>query len=215
MPDWKAPLLTLFGSLSDRIGRKKLMMAGCLLAVIGYIPIYKAMVTAAGNNVVAVTSTKNQITGEYKLTAATYAIDQTTGRHIIDPETGRPKLEPAKEATNPNMGLLILLVFIQMIFVGMAYGPIAAYLVEAFPAKVRYTSLSLPYHIGNGVFGGLLPTIGLASCAYSGNILAGLYYPMIVAGLTFVVGSLLLKETKDHRIWDELDEISPVATADD
>ncbi|MBO0722957.1 MAG: MFS transporter, partial [Blastocatellia bacterium] len=117
-----------------------------------------------------------------------------------------PKLEPASAATNPNVTFLIFLVFVQVIFVCMVYGPIAAYLVEAFPAKVRYTSLSLPYHIGNGVFGGLVPTIGLISSAYSGNIYAGLYYPMIVASITFIIGSLFLKETKHHRIWDELDK---------
>ena len=88
----------------------------------------------------------------------------------------------------------------------MVYGPIAAYLVEAFPARIRYTSLSLPYHIGNGVFGGLLPLIGLYVVASTGNIYAGLYYPIVVAGLTFVVGSLLLKETHQHKIWDELDQ---------
>jgi MFS family permease len=199
------PLFTVFGSLSDRIGRKKIMMAGCLLGVICYIPIYQAMVSAAGNDVVAVTSTKNPVTGEPRLAPATHVRDSVTGEPLIDPATGQPKLEPAKEATNPNIALLIFLVFVQVVFVCMVYGPIAAYLVEAFPAKVRYTSLSLPYHIGNGVFGGLVPIVGLLSCAYSGNIYAGLYYPMIVAGITFIVGSLLLKETKHHRIWDELD----------
>ena len=84
------------------------------------------------------------------------------------------------------------------------YGPIAAYLVEAFPARIRYTSLSLPYHIGNGVFGGMVPLIGLSICAATGNILAGLYYPMIVASMTFIVGSLLLKETHGTLIWDEV-----------
>ena len=98
---------------------------------------------------------------------------------------------------------LILLVFIQVIFVTMVYGPIAAYLVEAFPARIRYTSLSLPYHIGNGVFGGLLPLIGLYVVAQTGNIYAGLYYPIIVASITFVVGSLLLKETRHVLIWEE------------
>jgi MFS family permease len=199
------PLFTVFGALSDRIGRKKIMMAGCLLGVICYIPIYQAMVAAAGNDVIAVTSTKNSVTGEVRLAPATHARDAVTGQPIIDPATGQPKLEPARESTNPNVALLIFLVFVQVVFVCMVYGPIAAYLVEAFPAKVRYTSLSLPYHIGNGVFGGLVPTIGLLSCAYSGNIYAGLYYPMIVASITFIVGSLLLKETKHHRIWDELD----------
>jgi hypothetical protein len=91
-----------------------------------------------------------------------------------------------------------------VLYVCLVYGPIAAYLIEAFPAKVRYTSVSLPYHIGNGVFGGLLPLIGLWSCATTGNIYAGLYYPMIVASMTFVVGSLLLRETYGHRIWDEV-----------
>ena len=100
--------------------------------------------------------------------------------------------------------MLCLMVFLQLVWVCMVYGPIAAYLVEAFPAKIRYTSLSLPYHIGNGVFGGLLPLIGLSSCAATGNILAGLYYPMIVASMTFVVGGLLLKETHGHKIWDEV-----------
>ena len=83
---------------------------------------------------------------------------------------------------------------------------IAAYLVEAFPARIRYTSLSLPYHIGNGVFGGLLPLIGLTLCARTGNIYAGLYYPMIVAAVTLVVGSLLLKETHRTLIWDEYNQ---------
>ncbi len=184
------PFFTVVGALSDRIGRKKLMMAGCLLAVITYIPIYKAMVNAAGNNIVTVKSTKNKVTGATALTAMT-----------TDP-TGN--LIPAKEATNPNLPMLVLLIFIQVLYVCLVYGPIAAYLIEAFPAKVRYTSLSLPYHIGNGVFGGLLPLIGVWSCAATGNIYAGLYYPMIVASMTFVVGSLLLKETHGHRIWDEV-----------
>lgn len=95
----------------------------------------------------------------------------------------------------------------------MVYGPIAAYLVEAFPAKIRYTSLSLPYHIGNGVFGGLLPLIGLWSCAATQNIYAGLWYPMIVASITFVVGSLLLKETNHVLIWNEVTQSPKVSSA--
>jgi hypothetical protein len=107
--------------------------------------------------------------------------------------------------TDPTAWKLILLVFVQVIFVTMVYGPIAAYLVEAFPAKIRYTSLSLPYHIGNGVFGGLLPVVGLTVVAQTGNIYAGLYYPIAVAALTFVVGSLFLKETHSTLIWDEME----------
>jgi hypothetical protein len=109
---------------------------------------------------------------------------------------------------DPAARQLILLVFVQVIFVTMVYGPIAAYLVEAFPAKIRYTALSLPYHIGNGVFGGLLPLIGLWVVAQTGNIYAGLYYPIIVASLTFVVGALLLRETHSVLIWKELEEES-------
>jgi hypothetical protein len=85
----------------------------------------------------------------------------------------------------------------------MIYGPIAAYLVEAFPAKIRYTSVSLPYHIGNGVFGGLLPLIGVSLSAATGNIYAGLLFPITVALLTFVVGAIFLKETHGTLIWDE------------
>jgi len=183
------PFFTVVGALSDRIGRKKLMMAGCLLGVLTYIPIYKAMERAAGNNVVTVKSTRNKVTGAIGLTAMT-----------TDP-TGA--LVPVKEAVNPDTTMLVVLIFIQVLYVCLVYGPIAAYLIEAFPAKIRYTSLSLPYHIGNGVFGGLLPLIGLSLVAETGNIYAGLYYPMIVAGVTFVVGSLLLKETHGIRIWDE------------
>jgi len=185
------PFFTAFGALSDRIGRKWLMMAACLLAVLTYIPIYKSMEAAAGNNINGLKSAQNKVTGAISLTALT-----------TDPATGLQV--PAKEAPNPNVPKLVFLVFIQVIYVCMVYGPIAAYLVEAFPAKIRYTSLSLPYHIGNGVFGGLLPLIGLSLCARTGNIYAGLYYPMIVASITFVVGSLLLKETHGHKIWDEV-----------
>jgi len=191
------PFFTVVGALSDRIGRKKLMMAGCLLGVLTYIPIYHAMQSAAGNNVVTVKSTRNKITGAISLTAMT---TDPTGAYV-----------PAKEATNANLPMLVFLIFIQVLYVCLVYGPIAAYLIEAFPAKIRYTSLSLPYHIGNGVFGGLLPLIGLSICAETGNIYAGLYYPMAVAGVTFVVGSLLLRETHGVRIWDEAGNAVTVA----
>ena len=184
------PFFTVFGALSDRIGRKKIIMLGCLLAVLTYYPIYHGMQSAAGNNVVSVSSVRNKVTGAITLTP------QTT-----DPSG---KLVAAKEAPSPNMPMLVLLVFVQVIYVCMVYGPIAAYLVEAFPAKIRYSSLSLPYHIGNGVFGGLLPLIGLSTCAATGNIYAGLWYPMTIASITFVVGSLLLKETRHVLIWNEV-----------
>ena len=140
---------------------------------------------------VGLKSTRNKVTGAIALTP-----------QVVDPATGG--LVAAKEAASPDVVKLVLLVFVQVLYVCMIYGPIAAYLVEAFPAKIRYTSLSLPYHIGNGVFGGLLPLIGLSVCAATGNIYAGLYYPMIVAAITLVFGSLLLKETHGTKIWDEV-----------
>jgi MFS family permease len=193
------PLFVLFGALSDRIGRKRIMMVGCLLAALSYIPIYQAMQRVAGSNVVTASSRPHPQTGATSLVPLTNVNGQ---------------LQPAGEVlrytsfrdliSNSTAWKLILLVFVQVIFVTMVYGPIAAYLVEAFPAKIRYTSLSLPYHIGNGVFGGLLPVIGLSVVAQTGNIYAGLYYPIVVASITFIVGSLLLRETKHTLIWDEI-----------
>ncbi|HEY1013702.1 MAG TPA: MFS transporter [Herpetosiphonaceae bacterium] len=182
------PFFVLFGALSDRIGRKRLMMVGCLLAALSYYPIYMGLEAAAGNNIVSVTSAANPATGEIKLTPQTMV---------------NGALAAAPVAANPNLVMLVLLIFIQVLFVTMVYGPIAAYLVEAFPAKIRYTSMSLPYHIGNGVFGGLLPVIGLVICATTGNIYAGLIYPITIALITVVVGTIFLKETHNTRIWDE------------
>jgi MFS family permease len=150
------PFFLVFGHLSDRVGRKPIIMAGCLIAALTYVPIYAAM---------------NAVAEPFTFTSAV---------------------------------LLTLLVFIQVIYVTMVYGPIAAFLVELFPAKIRYTSLSIPYHIGNGDFGGLTPFIATAIVAATGNIYAGLAYPITVALITFVVGTFFLKETKDVRIWDEV-----------
>src|SRR5262249_50914973 len=181
------PLMMGFGALSDRVGRKKIMMAGCLLAAVSYFPIYHAIASAAGSRVMTVLSQKNPVTGEIRLTPLTR-----------DPSG---VLAPVSEAGAPNIPMLIFLVLVPLTFHCMAVGPLAAYLVEAFPAKIRYTSLSLPYHIGHGIFGGLLPLISLSLVARTGNIYAGLYYPIILASITFVVGSLLLPETRHIRIW--------------
>lgn len=193
------PFFVVFGGLSDRIGRKRIMMAGCLIAALSYIPIYQAMQHVAGSNVVTAISQRNPVTGAISLTPQT----------IVD-----GTMQPAAEVltftgigtlfANPTAWKLIGLVFIQLLFVTMVYGPIAAYLVEAFPAKIRYTALSLPYHIGNGVFGGLLPLIGLSVVAETGNIYAGLYYPIAVAALTFVIGSIFLVDTHGTLIWEEV-----------
>src|SRR5688572_23320760 len=194
------PFFVFFGALSDRIGRKWIILAGCMLALLTYLPIYHAMQSAAGSNVVTATSQTDPATGAIRLTPQT--VDETGAL------VNAPKVLPYSSfndlISNPTAWSLVLLVFIQVIWVTMVYGPIAAYLVEAFPAKIRYTALSLPYHIGNGVFGGLLPLIGLSVVAKTGNIYAGLYYPIIVASVTFIVGSLLLKETRHTLIWDEV-----------
>jgi MFS family permease len=193
------PFFVLFGALSDRIGRKRIMMAGCLLGAVLYVPIYRAMQAAAGTGVVTVTSQRNPVTGAIALTpqALIDGVLKPAGRALIYSDFGTL-------IGSPSAWMLILLVFIQVLFVTMVYGPIAAYLVEAFPARIRYTALSLPYHIGNGVLGGLLPVVGLSIVARSGNIYAGLYYPIAVAAVTFVVGSLLLEETHATLIWTEV-----------
>jgi MFS family permease len=191
------PFFTVVGALSDKIGRKKLILAGCLLGVVCYVPIYKAMANATGNNIVSVQSTKSKVTGAISLTPMT---SDATG-----------KLVPMKVAASPNLPMLVLLVWVQVLFVCLVYGPMAAFLIESFPAKIRYTSMSLPYHIGNGVFGGLVPLIGLSVIAETGNIYAGLYYPMVVAGVTFLVGSVLLRETHGVKIWDESAKLARVS----
>jgi MFS family permease len=162
------PLFVVFGSLSDRIGRKRIMLGGCLLAALTYIPIYRAMKALANPDMLPSVTT----------------------------------LSPASAT-----GLVVLL-FIQMTYVAMVYGPIAAYLVELFPTSIRYTSMSLPYHLGNGWFGGFLPLIATAvtTSAWAretfgeGAIYTGLVYPIAVCLMTLVIGGLYIRETKDHRI---------------
>jgi len=210
------PLFTFFGALSDRIGRKKIMMTGMLCGALLYVPIYHGMQSAARTDVVKLK--KVIVKGQHEPTLASLNHE---GKTIIPRDKAKlpASVKALKAGTavlpkdTPNFPLLVFFIFLQMIFVTMVYGPIAAYLVEAFPAKVRYTSLSLPYHIGNGVFGGLLPLIGIYVTASTRNLYAGLYYPIIVASITFVVGSFLLKETHATKIWDELDNPTGAAAA--
>ena len=195
------PFFILFGWLSDRIGRKWIIIAGCLLALLTYLPIYKTMQSVAGSNVVTASSQKDPATGAIKLTPQ--SMDETG--NLVPSQKVLPYTTLGDLTSNPTAWYLILLIFIQVIWVTMVYGPIAAFLVEAFPAKIRYSAMSLPYHIGNGVFGGLLPLIGLTVIAETGNIYAGLYYPIGIAAITVVVGSIFLKETRGHKIWAEVD----------
>ena len=193
------PFFIVFGALSDHVGRKKIMMAGCLLAALSYLPIYRGMQAVAGSQVTTAVSQQNPVTGAIELTPMRSTAGMLQPADEVLPYTTLDVL-----MRDPIAWKLIFFIFVQLIFVTMVYGPIAAYLVEAFPARIRYTALSLPYHIGNGVFGGLLPLIGLYVVSATGNIYAGLYYPIAIAGITFVVGCLTLKETRDVKIWEEL-----------
>ena len=172
------PFFVVAGALSDRIGRKKIMMLGNLLAVILLYPIFLGIQAAAG-----------PITPEVKDAAG----------KVVTPAV----------AANPNAVVITLLIFAMLLLVTMVYGPIAAFLVESFPAKIRYTSVSLPYHFGNGYFGGWLPFIATALVASSGNIFAGLYFPIGVALMTFIIGTLFLKETNHVSIHEETTEAYP------
>ena len=173
------PFFVFFGRLSDRIGRKPIILGGCLIAAISYYPIYNLMTQFAHPQGVLATTGKS------------------AGRYVsadgVTPTVAQPEMLP-----------LIALVWIQIIYVTMVYGPIAAFLVEYFPAKIRYTSLSIPYHIGNGWFGGFLPLIAAALLAATGNLYAGLVYPIVVALMTVVIGGLFIRESRRVKIWDEV-----------
>jgi MFS family permease len=230
-----------FGWLSDKIGRKRIMMTGCLLAALTYFPIYRAM-THFGNPALEHFAETTQISlvasncqvhlfpnpkTKYSecdkvqdfLSKRSLSYVTTEGVAGAKPITriNDTTIEGWQEAkltatlktlgypvkANPddvNVAMLILLVFIQVIYVTMVYGPIAAFLVELFPTRIRYTSMSLPYHIGNGWFGGMLPLTTAAVVAANGNIYSGLWYPVIVAAVSMVIGSILIKETKSHKI---------------
>jgi MFS family permease len=230
-----------FGWLSDRIGRKKIMMAGCLLGALTYFPIYRGMMhfgnpaleAFAEKTHVSVTASNCQFhlfplpTTKYSecdkvqdfLSKRSLSYETQEGAPEARPIThindtviegwDEPKLSAALKTLNyppppkpedVNVPMLVLLVFIQVLYVTMVYGPIAAFLVELFPTNIRYTSMSLPYHIGNGWFGGMLPLTAAALVAANGNIYAGLWYPVIVATMSLILGTLFIKETKDHKI---------------
>ncbi len=254
------PFFVIFGSLSDRIGRKPIIMVGCILAALTYFPIFHAL-TQYGNPDVFIAQEKNPVkvianpdqcsfqfdpVGKAKFTSscdlaktllakraipyenvvaepgtvaqvrigdkvvesfegsALPAADFKTRNDVFTAtlgtalkEAGYPeKADPAKT----NYPMVLLLLTILVIYVTMVYGPIAAWLVELFPTRIRYTSMSLPYHIGNGWFGGFLPTVAFAMVAATGDIYYGLWYPIVIAVMTAILGTFFLPETKDRDI---------------
>ena len=202
------PLFIFFAWLSDKIGRKWIMLSGMALAAIFYIPIYKMMASEADFKMEIYRSEKTSVVERKKINDAGDSLIMVTiayssgGKEIRNTEIKADKSKPKRTTTfvlpQKNLFIIGLLIFLQLVFVTMAYGPIAAFLVELFPAKIRYTSMSLPYHIGNGVFGGLTPLIAESVVLKTGNIFAGLYYPIIVAAVTVVVGIVFLKERKQE-----------------
>jgi MFS family permease len=261
------PFFLIFGMLSDKIGRKPIIMAGCLIAALTYFPLFNALTSAANPDLakaqkdVPVTivvdpaqcsfqgspiarevnfhtscdiakRTLAQAAVNYDIVeapAGTIASVKLGGTEIpslnatltadgnsFEPDSKaaiaafkKSVAEATKAAGYPaaadpekiNKPLVVLILVILVIYVTMVYGPIAAMLVEMFPTRIRYTSMSLPYHIGNGWFGGLLPTIAFGIVAQTGNIYNGLWYPIIIASATFVIGMLFIKETKDVDIY--------------
>jgi MFS family permease len=254
------PFFVVFGSLSDRIGRKPIIMIGCVLAALTYFPIFKAMThyanpdleAAQRNSPVTVIADANTCSfqfnpvGTAKFVSSCDIAKSFLARNSVNYSNqaapagtvasikigeavvasfegaGLPKDEfkkktdefnkataqaikaagyPAKaDMGRVNYIMLVVLLTILVIYVTMVYGPIAAFLVELFPARIRYTSLSLPYHIGNGWFGGFLPTTAFAMVAATGDIYYGLWYPIVIAVMTAVIGTFFLPETKDREI---------------
>jgi predicted MFS family arabinose efflux permease len=249
------PFFVLFGAWSDKIGRKRIIMAGCLLAALTYFPLFKLLTHFANpalehaqrtapvrvladpaacslqfnpvgtsqftsacdvaksalvrrgvpyeNETVAGDAVVIQIGGagiaSFDLRAAT---DEVRGREQarfdreLDAALAAAAYPPAADPAAMNRPAIVLVLWILVLYVTMVYGPIAAMLVEMFPTRIRYTSMSLPYHIGNGWFGGFLPTTSFAIVAATGNIYSGLWYPVAVATMTLVIGTLFLRETR-------------------
>lgn len=257
------PFFIFFGSLSDKIGRKPIIMAGCLLAVLTYFPLFNmlteygnpALAKALANSPVVVTAdskacsfqfnpvgvarftkscdiaksllTQNSVNYKNVDAPAGSIASVKIGDKVVNSfeGTGLSKEEfkaksdvftatlkqAIKEAGYPekadpagiNKPMVVLILVILVLYFTMVYGPIAAMLVELFPTRIRYTSMSLPYHIGNGWFGGFLPATAFAMVAASGNIYYGLWYPISVAAMTFIIGMIFIKETKNTNIFKE------------
>ncbi|HET7754783.1 MAG TPA: MFS transporter, partial [Anaeromyxobacteraceae bacterium] len=235
------PFFLVFGRLSDKIGRKKIILAGCLIAAVTYFPLFRALThyvnpaleryQAATPIQVAATDCNFHIfIGPWSRQTACDKAKDFLGKQGLSFESvaavagadvvtriGNTELRgwdekqykaalaatgyPTKANTaEVNWIMAVIVLTIMVIYVTMVYGPIAAFLVELFPAKIRYTSMSLPYHIGNGWFGGMLPLLATAIVAKQGNIYAGLWYPIIVSLMTFFIGLFFVHETRHMRI---------------
>lgn len=199
------PFFIVFGWLSDKIGRKYIMMFGMLLAILSYRPIYKAMYNTTDISQKIEIAENPRETTEKKADGSSITTTQkkyTDGTTVMEKKTYMEKKDVQTSVSiqiTPNdKWTLIFLVFIQVLFVTMVYGPIAAFLVEMFPTKIRYTSMSLPYHVGNGIFGGLLPAISTYFVSHAKTAgkadfyLDGLWYPIIIAGICFVIGMIYI-----------------------
>ncbi|MDR6872627.1 MFS family permease [Bosea sp. BE125] len=250
------PFFIFFGWLSDKIGRKPILLAGCLIAAISYFPLFTMLAKTANPKLISATETVKLVltadpakcgslfdpVGVRTFTEPCDTVRRTLATNSIHYDlvngpagsalaatingtaapaaaadlvtaaqaAGYPKPGDPTILKTPSIGEMFSsaramqaagILFILVIFVTMVYGPIAALLVELFPTRIRYTGMSLPYHIGNGWFGGFLPPTAFAIVAASGNIFSGLWYPIIVAMMTFVIGLLLLPETKDRDIY--------------
>ena len=214
------PFFVVFGKWSDKVGRKWIMMAGMLLAIITYRPLFNKLFSIAdtnnkrefiarkeiNTNLVPIPNTANSIrtvTSTRHFDEGVKLIEVKTDTLYAAPEkaTLKPDIKTSKILNDENYRWMIIIVFVMILYVTMVYGPIAAFLVELFPTKIRYTSMSLPYHIGNGVFGGLTPFIAtLLTTIYTADKLVGLYYPMIVAGVCLLIGVLYVSNKIDPNV---------------
>jgi MFS family permease len=215
------PFFVVFGKWSDKVGRKWIMLAGMFLAIITYRPLFKQLFSIADtdskkefvtrkeintklipipnteNSLRTVTSTRHFEEGIKLIEVKTDTLYAETGKVTL-----KPDIKTSKLLNDENYRWMIIIVFVMILYVTMVYGPIAAFLVELFPTKIRYTSMSLPYHIGNGIFGGLTPFIALLLTSIHTDKLYGLWYPIVVAGVCLVIGLLYIRNRIDPDVND-------------
>jgi MFS family permease len=219
------PFFVIFGSWSDKVGRKWIMLTGMLLGILFYRPIYQMFIDrsdiAAWNDspvkqqdIPVITRAALHDKGDSLITTST-KISLVNGasynKVLVDTVYATPNkaighataIYKDKVLSTSDFWIFVGLVFFQILLVTMVYGPIAAFLVELFPTKIRYTSMSLPYHVGNGVFGGLVPFVATLIASFAGSTpLSGLWYPIGIAALSFIIGAIYLSNKKDETIND-------------